>query len=135
MEDAVHCEARRTALRWLMQRAAMAEAPQCVICPKLPSCGEECGRHIIAEPFQASSDHLKQNRDALAGCIPIHFIFSASALETCLWAVGVVSLRSCLSCGSRLRAVYFRYSAQSVRRISPLRMKVSCMPNAAESTW
>ena len=30
---------------------------------------------------------------------------------------------------------YFRYSEKSVRRISPLRMKVSCMPNAAESTW
>lgn len=124
-----------SALRSPSQRAAMADAPQCVICPKIPPCGGECGRHIIAEPFQAPSDYLKQNRDALAGCIPIHFIFSASALEACLWAVGVVSLRSCLSCGSRQRAVYFRYSAQSVRRISPLRMKVSCMPNAAESTW
>lgn len=30
---------------------------------------------------------------------------------------------------------YFRYSAQSVRRMSPLRRKVSCMPKAAERAW
>lgn len=124
-----------SALRGSSHCVAMADAPQCVICPKIPSCGGECGRHIIAEPFQAPSDHLKQNRDALAGCIPIHFIFSASALEACLWAAGVASLRICLSCGSSLRAVYFKYSLQSVRRISPLRMKVSCMPKAAERAW
>lgn len=59
VKNAVHCEARCTALRWLMQRAAMADAPQCVICPKIPPCGKECGRHIIAEPFQASPCRLQ----------------------------------------------------------------------------
>lgn len=118
-----------------MQRAAMADAPQCVICPKIPPCGKEWAGILLQSRSKPLHAVCKQNRDALAGCIPILFIFSASALEACLWAVGVVSLRSCLSCGSRLRAVYFRYSAQSVRRISPLRMKVSCMPKAAESTW
>lgn len=121
MGDAACCDGRCTAVRHLPQDTVMwrgvwhAGLCRAVFKPLLAIC--------------------KQNRDALAGCIPIHFIFPASALEACLWAVGVDSLRSCLSCGSRLRAVYFRYSAQSVRRISPLRMKVSCMPNAAESTW
>ena len=30
---------------------------------------------------------------------------------------------------------YFMYSAQSVRRMSPLRRKVSCMAKAAERQW
>ena len=56
MPEVLHCTGICTAVRWLMQRAAWADAAHCVICPNPPSLSPQA-----ISPVQGLSSPIPQN--------------------------------------------------------------------------
>lgn len=123
--NAVRCVARCNALRWLMQHAALAYAPHCIICPKMKSRGREYGQppraaaSLSSETASRLSVQCSRRGHSLGCVMPAGSFLSASYYEiapraTCcrLGADGVVCGRQS-SVG--LMAQNFRLSMTPLR--------------------